>query len=46
MDRAKEIVAALRDQRVNRVKRGFYWENQIAFAYNSNSRTVMGASGG
>ena len=36
MDKAQQILATLHDQKVNRVKRGFYWENQIAFAYNSN----------
>lgn len=29
------ILETLLDQRENRVERGFYWENQIAFAYNS-----------
>ncbi len=29
------IVKTLTEQRNNRIERGFYWENQIAFAYNS-----------
>lgn len=29
------ILKTLLDQRSKRVKRGFYWENQIAFVYNS-----------
>ena len=32
---AQAILATLLDQRKSRIERGFYWENQIAFAYNS-----------
>lgn len=32
---ASSIVSVLKEQRADAVKRGFYWENQIAFAYNS-----------
>ena len=32
---AQAIVATLLDQRDRRIERGFYWENQIAFVYNS-----------
>ena len=31
----RAIVETLLHQKKNRVERGFYWENQIAFAYNS-----------
>lgn len=32
---ASAIAATLLEQKEQRVERGFYWENQIAFAYNS-----------
>lgn len=35
MNTAEAIVETLLEQKRNRVERGFYWENQIAFAYNS-----------
>ncbi|WP_296010665.1 Fic family protein [uncultured Adlercreutzia sp.] len=31
-----DVLALLQDQRRAGIERGFYWENQIAFAYNSN----------
>lgn len=32
---ASAIVSTLLEQKEQRIERGFYWENQIAFAYNS-----------
>ena len=32
---SKEIINTLKSQRESKIKDGFYWENQIAFVYNS-----------
>lgn len=32
---ADAILATLREQKEQRIERGFYWENQVAFVYNS-----------